>query len=92
MAFARFAYGDSLRDVETCIRAQAKKLYYMGISSGASRSTLAAEIATGESMRISHSTLSAKPVCSIGTTATGAYYGINEQRLRFNVNGNYDRM
>ncbi len=41
MAFAQLAYRDSLRDVETCLRAQAKKLYHMGISSGISRSTLA---------------------------------------------------
>lgn len=39
MAFAQFAGRTSLRDVETTLRAQAKKLYHMGISS-VSRNTL----------------------------------------------------
>ena len=41
MAFAQFTHRESLRDIETCLGAQAKRLYHMGIDSGVSRSTLA---------------------------------------------------
>ena len=41
MAFAQLTYRESLRDIETCLRAQAKKLYHMGILSTISRNTLA---------------------------------------------------
>jgi len=41
MAFAQLTYRESLRDIETCLRAQSSKLYHMGIRSGISRSTLA---------------------------------------------------
>ncbi len=41
MAFAQFTHRDSLRDIETCLRAQARKLYHMGILSNISRNTLA---------------------------------------------------
>ncbi len=41
MAFAQLAYRESLRDIEACLRAQADKLYHMGIRSRVSRSTLA---------------------------------------------------
>ena len=40
MAFAQFTGRTSLRDVETCLRAQAKKLPHMGILSNVSRNTL----------------------------------------------------
>jgi hypothetical protein len=41
MAFAQLSYRESLRDIEACLRAQADKLYHMGIRSRVSRSTLA---------------------------------------------------
>ncbi|MFZ2804197.1 MAG: IS4 family transposase [Patescibacteria group bacterium] len=41
MAFAQLTYRESLRDIEACLRAQAGKLYHMGIRSRVSRSTLA---------------------------------------------------
>ena len=41
MAFAQLTYRDSLRDVETCLRAQKAKLYHMGIRGHVSRATLA---------------------------------------------------
>lgn len=41
MAFAQIAYRESLRDIETCLRAQQNKLYHMGIRSKVSKSTLA---------------------------------------------------
>ena len=41
MAFAQLTYRESLRDIEACLRAQAGKLYHMGIQSRVSRSTLA---------------------------------------------------
>jgi hypothetical protein len=41
MAFAQLTYRESLRDIEACLRAQATKLYHMGIKSRVSRSTLA---------------------------------------------------
>lgn len=41
MAFAQLTYRESLRDIEACLRAQTAKLYYMGIESRVSRSTLA---------------------------------------------------
>ena len=41
MAFAPLTYRESLRDIEACLRAQASKLYHMGIKSRVSRSTLA---------------------------------------------------
>ena len=41
MAFAQLTYRESLRDIETCLRAQKDKLYHMGIRGSVSRSTLA---------------------------------------------------
>ena len=41
MAFAQLTYRESLRDIETCLRAQPSKLYRMGIDNGVSRNTLA---------------------------------------------------
>ena len=41
MAFAQMTNGESLRDIEACLRAQRNKLYHMGIGSAVSRSTLA---------------------------------------------------
>ena len=41
MAFAQLTYRESLRDIETCLRAQASKLYHLGISGRISRNTLA---------------------------------------------------
>ena len=41
MAFAQITYRESLRDIETCLRAQSCKLYHMGIAGGISRNTLA---------------------------------------------------
>ncbi len=41
MAFAQITYRESLRDIETCLRAQSRKLYHMGIGGGISRNTLA---------------------------------------------------
>lgn len=41
MAFAQLTFRESLRDIETCLRAQQSKLYHMGIRGRVSRSTLA---------------------------------------------------
>src|ERR1700738_2144982 len=41
MAFAQVTYRESLRDIELGLRAQAGKLYYMGIGAVVARSTLA---------------------------------------------------
>ena len=41
MAFAQLTYRESLRDIETCLRAARGKLYHMGIRSLVSRNTLA---------------------------------------------------
>src|ERR1700680_2253595 len=41
MAFAQLTYRDSLRDIETCLRAIQSKLYHLGIRGQVSRSTLA---------------------------------------------------
>ena len=41
MAFAQLTYRESLRDIETCLRALGPKLYHTGIRSRVSRSTLA---------------------------------------------------
>jgi hypothetical protein len=41
MAFAQLTFRESLRDIETCLRAQAAKLYHLGIRGGIARSTLA---------------------------------------------------
>jgi hypothetical protein len=41
MAFAQLTYRESLRDIETCLRAMQSKLYHMGIRGQISRSTLA---------------------------------------------------
>lgn len=41
MAFAQLTYRESLRDIESCLRAMKKKLYHMGIRCKVSRSTLA---------------------------------------------------
>ena len=41
LAFAQLTYRESLRDIETCLSAQANKLYHMGIREAVSRSTLA---------------------------------------------------
>jgi transposase len=41
MAFAQLTYRESLRDIESCLRAQKSKLYHMGIRGIVSRNTLA---------------------------------------------------
>ena len=41
MAFAQLTYRESLRDIETCLRAQRTKLYHMGIRGDVARNTLA---------------------------------------------------
>ncbi len=41
MAFAQLTYRESLRDIETCLRAMQPKLYHAGIRGKASRTTLA---------------------------------------------------
>lgn len=41
MAFAQLTYRESLRDIETCLSAQASKLYHMGFRQAIRRSTLA---------------------------------------------------
>jgi len=41
MAFAQLTYRESLRDVETCLRAAGARLYHLGIRGHVSRSTLA---------------------------------------------------
>jgi hypothetical protein len=41
MAFAQLTYRESLRDIEACLRAQAPKLYHMGIRGPVARNTLA---------------------------------------------------
>jgi hypothetical protein len=41
MSFAQLSYRESLRDIESCLRAMQSKLYHMGIRTKVSRSTLA---------------------------------------------------
>ena len=41
LAFAQLTYRESLRDIETCLRALGSKLYHSGIGQPAARSTLA---------------------------------------------------
>jgi hypothetical protein len=41
MAFAQLTYRESLRDIESCLAAQATKLYHMGLSHAVRRATLA---------------------------------------------------
>ena len=41
MMFAQLTFRESLRDIEACLRAQASKLYHMGIRGGIARNTLA---------------------------------------------------
>jgi hypothetical protein len=41
MAFAQLSYRESLRDIESCLRAMQNKLYHIGIRSRISKSTLA---------------------------------------------------
>ena len=41
MAFAQLTYRESLRDIESCLRAMGKKLYHVGIRGKVSRNTLA---------------------------------------------------
>lgn len=41
MAFAQLTFRESLRDIETCLSAQASKLYHMGFRNPVRRSTLA---------------------------------------------------
>lgn len=46
LAFAQLTYRESLRDIEACLRAQAAKLYHMGIRGQVARNTLANANAT----------------------------------------------
>lgn len=41
LAFAQLTYRESLRDIETCLRALGSKLYHSGIGQPTARSTLA---------------------------------------------------
>ena len=40
MAFAQFTYRESLRDIETCLRAVKRKWYHLGLRGGVSRNNL----------------------------------------------------
>src|SRR3974377_1508830 len=40
IGFAQLTYGESLRDIEACLSAQASKLYHMGFREPIRRSTL----------------------------------------------------
>jgi hypothetical protein len=40
MAFAQLTYRESLRDIETCLRAHQAKLYHLGIRGSIARSTM----------------------------------------------------
>src|SRR5690348_18102485 len=51
MAFAQLTYRESLRDIETCLSAQAAKLYAMGFGDPVRRSTLADANASAPSTR-----------------------------------------
>ncbi len=46
MAFAQLTYRESLRDIQACLRAQASKLYHLGIRGCIARNTLANANAT----------------------------------------------
>ena len=46
MAFAQLTFRESLRDIEACLRAQATKLYHLGIRGNIARNTLANANAT----------------------------------------------
>ena len=41
MAFAQLSYRESLRNIESCLRAMTNRLYHLGIRSKVSRTTLA---------------------------------------------------
>ncbi len=41
LAFAQLTYRESLRDIETCLRAHARQLYHLGFRGGVSRNNLA---------------------------------------------------
>ncbi|HLY62364.1 MAG TPA: IS4 family transposase, partial [Terriglobia bacterium] len=41
LAFAQLTYRESLRDIETCLRAHSRQLYHMGFRGGISRNNLA---------------------------------------------------
>lgn len=41
MAFAQLTFRESLRDIQTCLRAQSQKLYHIGLRSTVARTTLA---------------------------------------------------
>jgi transposase len=41
LAYAQLTYRESLRDIETCLRAHARQLYHMGFRGGISRNNLA---------------------------------------------------
>jgi hypothetical protein len=41
LAFAQLTYRESLRDIETCLRAHQSQLYHMGFRGAVSRNTLA---------------------------------------------------
>jgi transposase len=41
LAFAQLTYRESLRDIETCLRAHPRQLYHMGLRGGVSRNNLA---------------------------------------------------
>ena len=41
LAFAQLTYRESLRDIETCLRAHGRQLYHMGFRGGVSRNNLA---------------------------------------------------
>jgi transposase len=40
LAFAQLTFGESLRDIETCLRSNSEKLYHMGIKGNISRTNL----------------------------------------------------
>ena len=75
MAFAQITYRESLRDIETCLRAQSAKLYHMGASAAASRATpwpTPIRFGTGASTPTSPSVSSTRPAASTPCTKPAA--------------------
>jgi Transposase DDE domain/Domain of unknown function (DUF4372) len=78
LAFAQLTYRESLRDIETCLRVSAPKLYHMGFRGRVCRSTLA-DANEKRDWRIFHDFASTL-IATAGKLYAGQNWGRNLQR------------
>ena len=90
MAFAQLTYRESLRDIESSLRAQAAKLYHLGIRGNVSRNTLANANATRD-WRI-YASFAERLIGIARTLYAEEPFGVDLARNRVRTRCDHDRL